>query len=238
MVDRCGNPVGGKSFPLNLRGNSRAQVTATLAQVADVVALAKSTRKPIVVEHLAFRAKKARLREERPRYVRVPSALAYALLRSSAAREGVEVRGVNPAYTSVRGWAKHGLGRGLSRRQTALVAIAEACGFRSRSAFPITCTESRAARRERLEAPTPRAAGWLAPRSASFRGRPRQGEAPIHGTRGRARPAMRWSAAASARDSPTPTVGNAVRPASQEAPIGRRWRGCLSGKERFLVRCP
>lgn len=72
----------------------------------------------MVVERLDFRAKKARLREASPHYSRKLSHFAYAafhaLLVSRAAREGVEVIEVNPAYTSVIGKVKFMARYGLS----------------------------------------------------------------------------------------------------------------------------
>ena len=136
-VDRFGNPVGSRSFPSDLERRSEAQVTATLSElVADIVAWAKQAQKPIAVEELDFRRKKATLREKSPRYARMLSSFAYAkfqeLLRSRAAREGVELidedhdgePGVNPAFTSVIGQVKFASGYGLSPHCAAAVAIA------------------------------------------------------------------------------------------------------------------
>ena len=154
-VDRFGNPLGSRSFPVQLERRSEAQVTATLAEVvADIVAWAKQAQKPIVVEELDFRMKKAALRERSPRYARMLSGFAYAkfyeLLRSRAAREGVELvdedhdgePGVNPAFTSVIGQVKFASGYGLTSHSAAAVAIARRGlrfgeRLRSRSAFPL-----------------------------------------------------------------------------------------------------
>ena len=46
------------------------------------------------------------------------------LLLSKAFQEGVEVIGINPAYTSVIGWVKFGIGYRLTPHQAAAVAIA------------------------------------------------------------------------------------------------------------------
>ena len=105
-IDRFGNPVGGHSILLELQGRRQSQVKAALAEaVADIVDRALSVGKPIIIEKLDFRRKKAGLREESPRYARMLSAFAYrqfhALLHSRAARNGVEIIEVNPAYTSI-----------------------------------------------------------------------------------------------------------------------------------------
>ncbi len=146
-VDRFGNPLGVRSLPVTLQGRRSAQVKAALGDaVADVVSQAQAAGKPIVVERLDFREKKARLREASDRQARMLSAFAYRqfhqLLRSRAAREGVAVLTVNPAYTSVIGFAKFGSGYGLSAHGAAAVAIARrGLGFgerlRSRSALPL-----------------------------------------------------------------------------------------------------
>ncbi|WPD19417.1 IS200/IS605 family accessory protein TnpB-related protein [Thermaerobacter composti] len=128
-VDRFGNPVAARDIRFELQGKRREQVKAILGDVvADLVAWAKGAGKPIVVERLDFREKKARLREEGNRYARMLSAFAYAafmaLLLSRAAREGVEVIRVNPAFTSVIGKVKFMARYGLSPHAAAAVAIA------------------------------------------------------------------------------------------------------------------
>ncbi len=128
-IERFGNPVGVRSFPLDLAKKTEARATAILAEVAaDIVDWARLSGKPLVVEELDFRKKKAALRERSPRYARMLSAFAYRkffqLLFSRAAREGVEVIGVNPAFTSVIGEVKFASGYGLSSHCAAAVAIA------------------------------------------------------------------------------------------------------------------
>ena len=154
-IDRFGNVVGSRSFPVDLAKRSEAQTTATLSEVvADIVDWAKQAQKPIAIEELDFRQKKAALRESSPRYARMLSGFTYgkfySLLRSRAAREGVELLdedgdgepGVNPAFTSVIGAVKFASGYGLSSHSAAAVAIARRGlkfgeRLRSRSAFPL-----------------------------------------------------------------------------------------------------
>jgi len=128
-VDRFGNPVAARDLHIRLEGRRKKQVLATLGDaVVDVVAWARGAGKPVVVERLDFRAKKARLREVSDRHARKLSHFAYAafhaLLVSRAAREGVEVIAVNPAYTSVIGKVKFLARYGLSPHGAAAVAIA------------------------------------------------------------------------------------------------------------------
>ena len=134
-IDRFGNPVGVRSFPLDLAKKTEVKATAILAEVAaDIVDRARLSGKPLVLEELDFRKKKAALREKSPRYARMLSAFAYRkffqLLFPRAARDGVEVigeggkPGVNPAFTSVIGEVKFASGYGLSSHCAAAVAIA------------------------------------------------------------------------------------------------------------------
>jgi len=137
-VDRSGNPVASRDIRIQVQGRRREQVQAILGDVvADVVAWARGAGKPVVVERLDFRAKRARLREVSDRYARKLSHFAYAtfhaLLASRAAREGVEVIEVDPAYTSKIGKAKFMARYGLSPHAAAAVAIARrGLGFRDR----------------------------------------------------------------------------------------------------------
>lgn len=128
-IDRFGNPVGTRHIPVPIQGRRQEQIRATLGEAAaDVAAWAKAAGKPIVVERLDFREKKARLREVSDRHARRLSSFAYAtfhaLLVARAEREGVEVIVVNPAYTSVIGKIKFMARYGLSPHGAAAVAIA------------------------------------------------------------------------------------------------------------------
>ena len=146
-IDRFGNVVGSRSFQVDLSKHSEAQMTAALSEVvADMVDWAQKAGKPIAVEHLDFGKKKSALREKSPRYARMLSGFAYgkfhSLLRARAGREGVEIIGVNPAFTSVIGAVKFAPGYGLSSHCAAAVAIARRGlrfgeRLRSRSAFPL-----------------------------------------------------------------------------------------------------
>lgn len=65
-IDRFGNPIGTRAFPVDLAKCSAHQVA--LAEVAtDLVAGAKTAEKPLVHEELDFRKKKAGLGESSPR---------------------------------------------------------------------------------------------------------------------------------------------------------------------------
>jgi IS605 OrfB family transposase len=83
---------------------------------------------PIVIESLDFAAKKRDLEGSGAGYARMLSSLAYAAiqttLRRRAARAGVELVAVNPAYTSVIGRVNYARRYGLSAHCAAAVAIA------------------------------------------------------------------------------------------------------------------
>jgi IS605 OrfB family transposase len=76
-----------------------------------VLARALKAGKPVVVEKLDFRAKKAQLEEVAAGRSRILSALAYRqfyqLLAAACFRAGVELTQVSPAYTSVIGAINH-----------------------------------------------------------------------------------------------------------------------------------
>ncbi len=128
-VDRYGNPLSARRFPMDLAGKTRAQREAILGEVvADLVAWAKSEGVPICVEELDFEKKKAALRELSKEYARMLSGFPYRtfhrLVRARAAREGVEVIEVGPEYTTVIGGGKFGIGYRLNPHCAAAVAIA------------------------------------------------------------------------------------------------------------------
>lgn len=147
QIDRFGNVTEASHISVQLQGRRQEQVEATLSDaVGEIVLKGKEHGVPIVIEKLDFGKKKAALREESPRYARMLSAFAYkkfyALLHGRAAREGVEVIEVEPAFTSIIGSIKFGQGYGLSPHQAAAVAIARRGlkfgeRLRSRSALPL-----------------------------------------------------------------------------------------------------
>ena len=96
--------------------------------VAGVVEYAREVGKPIVIEKLDFRQKKAALEGESRRYSRMLSSFSYgkikAYLISRGYRQGVEVNQVNPAYSSVIGRVKFMERYGLSVHQAAALVLA------------------------------------------------------------------------------------------------------------------
>ena len=62
-VDRSGNPLASRDIRIQVQGRRREQVRATLGDVvADVVARARETSKPVVADGLDFRHRAAPVR--------------------------------------------------------------------------------------------------------------------------------------------------------------------------------
>ena len=93
-----------------------------------MVAYAREVGKPILIEQLDFRQKKAVLEGENPRYSRMLSSFSYGKIKafflSRGYREGVEVHQVNPAFSSVIGRVKFMERYGLSVHQAAALVLA------------------------------------------------------------------------------------------------------------------
>lgn len=140
-VDRFGNPVERRIFRFDLRGKSKGQIAAILGEAAawavancllpDQAARDGSVTRialPLIAEKLDFQAKKATLRERGAAYARMLSLFAYSafntFLDRRAAASGIEVRRVNPAFTSVIGRAKFASGYAMSVHHAAACAIA------------------------------------------------------------------------------------------------------------------
>lgn len=129
FVDGAGNPKGRLTVPMLTQHRRTEQVEATIGDaVARIVALAKKHGVPVAIEDLDFEAKKTRLREEcSPGMARMLSAFVHKTFRATlerrAAREGVAVIAVNPAYTSLQGRARFMDRYGLSVHHAAALTI-------------------------------------------------------------------------------------------------------------------
>ena len=107
-------------------GKSSHQAEALIGDaVARVVEYARRVGKPVVIERLDFRKKKAVLEGESRRYSRMLSSFSYAKTQacflSRGHREGVGIHQVNPAFSSVVGRVKFMERYGLS--------VSPGCGF-------------------------------------------------------------------------------------------------------------
>ena len=128
-TDASGNCINAFSVPLVTYGKSRHQAAAIIGDtVASVVAYAREASKPIVIEKLDFRQKKAVLEGESRRYSRMLSSFSYGKIKacflSRGYRQGVEVYQVNPAFSSVIGRVKFMERYGLSVHQAAALVLA------------------------------------------------------------------------------------------------------------------
>ena len=128
-TDASGNYLNAWRAPLVTYGKNTHQAEAPIGNaVATVVQYAKEAGKPIVIEKLDFRQKKAALEGEPPRYSRMLSSFSYGKIKayflSRGYREGVEVNQVNPAYSSVIGRVKFMERYGLSVHQAAALVLA------------------------------------------------------------------------------------------------------------------
>ena len=89
---------------------------------------AREVGKPIVIEKLDFRQKKAALEGESRKYSRMLSSFSYGKVKayfvSRGYREGVEIHQVNPAFSSVIGRVKFMERYGLSVHQAAALVLA------------------------------------------------------------------------------------------------------------------
>ena len=128
-TDASGKCLNAWRVPLVTYGKSTHQAEALIGDaVAGVVEYARSSGKPIVIEELDFRQKKAVLEGESRRYSRMLSSFSYGKVKayfvSRGNRQGVEVHQVNPAFSSVIGRVKFMERYGLSVHQAAALVLA------------------------------------------------------------------------------------------------------------------
>ena len=128
-TDSSGNCLNAWRVLLVTYGKSAGQSSALIGDaVAGVVEYAREVGKPIVIERLDFRQKKAALEDESRKYSRMLSSFSYGRVRahfiSRGYRQGVEVFQVNPAYSSIIGRVKFMERYGLSVHQAAALVLA------------------------------------------------------------------------------------------------------------------
>ena len=128
-TDASGNYIHAFSVPLVTYGRSQHQAEAIIGDaVASVVDYARCAGKPIVIEKLDFRQKKAALEGQSRKYSRMLSSFSYGKINacfiSRGYRQGVEVHQVNPAFSSVIGRVKFMERYGLSVHQAAALVLA------------------------------------------------------------------------------------------------------------------
>jgi IS605 OrfB family transposase len=128
-INREGNLLEKGQIRINLKDRTSHQVKATLGDaVRDLVILARERGCPIVIERLDFTKKKATMKEQGVKYSRMLSNFAYSkfegLLTSHAAKWGIEVIKLNPAYSSLIGLTKFLRRYGLSSDTAAALVLA------------------------------------------------------------------------------------------------------------------
>ena len=128
-TDASGNYLNAWRVPLVTYGKSQRQSEALIGDaVASVVEYAREVGKPIVIERLDFRQKKAVLEGESRRYSRMLSSFSYGKVKayfiSRGYRQGVEVHQVNPAFSSVIGRVKFMERYGLTVHQGRSLVLA------------------------------------------------------------------------------------------------------------------
>ena len=137
-TDASGKHLKAWRVPLVTYGKNTNQAEALIGDaVASVVEYAREVGKPIVIERLDFRQKKAALEGEARKYSRMLSSFSYGKVKayfiSRSYRQGVEVNQVNPAFSSVIGRVKFMERYGLSVHQAAALALARrSLGFSER----------------------------------------------------------------------------------------------------------
>lgn len=128
-TDRFGNPINSISIPLSTYGKSTNQSKAIIGDaVKTLIGFTKGKQKPIVVECLDFKGKKASLESQSAKLARQLSSFAYnqilSVIKARCFDGGIECIDVNPAYTSVIGKCKFMTRYGLSSHQAAACSIA------------------------------------------------------------------------------------------------------------------
>ena len=128
-TDFSGNYLHAWRVPLVTYGSSSHQAEALIGDaVAGIVEYAREVGKPIVIEQLDFRQKKAALEGESRKYSRMLSSFSYGRVKayfiSRGYRQGVEVMQVNPAFSSVIGRVKFSERYGLTVHQAAAMVLA------------------------------------------------------------------------------------------------------------------
>jgi IS605 OrfB family transposase len=128
-IDRFGNFIHKQTVPLHLYGKSTNQAKALIGDACKkVVQIAEETKKPLVLEKLDFKQKKATLKEKDAKYARMLSSFAYSSilthLKSRAQKQRIDIKEVNPAYTSIIGRVKFSKRYGLTIHQAAALVIA------------------------------------------------------------------------------------------------------------------
>jgi IS605 OrfB family transposase len=159
-LDRAGHKVALDRIPLaDHQATSRQNRTQLEAAAKQIVDLAVATGKPVVIEKLNFRGKKAGLQKKesgQAGYHRMLSRLSHRgfgdALKMQALRRGVAVIEVNPAYTSLIGRLKYARQTGFDTHQAAAWVIGRR-GMGKKDRLPVLCSVRPATRTRTFIAP-------------------------------------------------------------------------------------
>lgn len=114
-LDNKGNLLNIYTFEYDLNGNKHQNNNFISLAVKDLMSVAIKLNKPIVIEELDFRVKKKSLKSSNNQYIKNKnkqlSSFAYSkiieLIKARAEDNYVEIKEVNPAYTSIIGSIKY-----------------------------------------------------------------------------------------------------------------------------------
>lgn len=170
IVGQDGNPTRRDlhTIPIDHYGGTQEQRRDAMAKAAlAVVRLAVQHGAMIAIEKLDFKKKKADLREgDSPRRARMLSALAFGMFRqmvtTRAARNGLRVIEVNPAFTSFQGRVRYAAQLGTTVHHAAAIIIARRARDFSERARPYAGRTLRVAGARGHVAVT--APDWMQPR--------------------------------------------------------------------------
>ncbi|MGJ7922601.1 IS200/IS605 family accessory protein TnpB-related protein [Neobacillus sp. LXY-4] len=128
-IDRNGNPIKSWTIKVPMYSRRKEQVLASMSDAIKVILeYAVLVQKDVSIEKLDFSKKKTQLREMGPAYARMLSGFAYSSfqqwIESKAKKTGVEIKHVNPSYTSQIGQVKFMARYGLSSHAAAACMIA------------------------------------------------------------------------------------------------------------------
>lgn len=142
-ADADGNLKAKGKIPLQMGLPTGKQDSNIVDACLQLVALALCFECPVVCEELDFADKKERLGEQGRKYSRMLSSWAYSrfyeLLGSILTNRGIELKTVNPAYSSIIGLVKYLKMYGLASDEAAALVIARR-GMRLRENLPDSIT--------------------------------------------------------------------------------------------------
>ncbi len=129
QVERYGNPIRVSKIKYEMYSKKSGQIDAMISQMANTIAKkAKKSNMDICIENLDFKTAKTSMKDKPKKYSRMLSGFPYRkymdAMERACVKEGVNLRKVNPAYTSVIGQVKYMKRYGFSSHTSAALVIA------------------------------------------------------------------------------------------------------------------